>query len=95
MPSRPVGCEAFGSALLEAMAQGAVPVVTEVGGMPWVVGTTGVTVVLDDTSALVDGIKVALETEPGSGMQQRVRERFSADRRRASLASALRIGSIN
>lgn len=87
------GYEAFGSAVLEAMARGTIPVVTEVGGMPWVVGGAGVVVGEGDASALAFGIERALE----SGLESRAHDRwethFSPQRRVERLMTVLAIES--
>jgi glycosyltransferase involved in cell wall biosynthesis len=73
--------------LLEAMAAGVPPVVTEVGGMPEVVrdGETGFIVPPADGAALADRISFllrnpALATKIGSAARDRVREQFTLDR---------------
>ena len=88
-PSR--GYEAFGSALLEAMARGATPVVTDVGGMPWVVGTVGVVVPPDDVDAIVAAIETALAEPRSEASSRRALSEFSTERRRSGLVEALEL----
>ena len=90
-PSR--GYEAFGSALLEAMARGATPVVTDVGGMPFVVGDVGYVVDPDDVDALVHGIRCALVVPQPHASARRALGEFSCARRRAGLVDALELAA--
>jgi glycosyltransferase involved in cell wall biosynthesis len=85
------GYEAFGSALLEAMARGATPVVTDVGGMPWVVGDAGYVVPADDVDALAAGIDTALQNPRTELSAHRAVTEFSTTRRRAGLEEALEL----
>jgi glycosyltransferase involved in cell wall biosynthesis len=85
------GYEAFGSALLEAMARGATPVVTDVGGMPWVVGDAGYVVPADDVDALVAAVGAALDHPRADASTHRALSEFSTDRRRAGLEEALEL----
>ncbi len=79
--------EAFGLSLAESMLCGAVPVVTDAGALPEVVGDTGVIVASQDPDDLADGIRRALGLGPHAGQraQDRVRSRFTIDQRRALL----------
>lgn len=83
------GYEAFGSALLEAMARGATPVVSEVGGMPWVVSGAGVVVKEGDVDSLIAGILEGLQHPAPAAARQRVSERFSPAERVGLLMAAL------
>jgi glycosyltransferase involved in cell wall biosynthesis len=85
------GYEAFGSALLEAMARGATPVVTDVGGMPWVVGDAGWIVPSDDVDAIVAAIEAALECPRPEMSAERALTEFSTARRRSGLERALEL----
>lgn len=84
------GYEAFGSAVLEAMARGLVPVVSAVGSLPWVVGSAGVVVPADDVDALVAGIRQALRAGDPGAARERAASEFGAERRRRGLESLLR-----
>ncbi len=53
--------ESFGVAVVEAMQCGCVPVVTNRGALPEVVGETGIIVEYGNIDAMVNGIKRALE----------------------------------
>ena len=88
-PSR--ASEAFGSALLEAMARGATPIVTDVGGLPWVVGDVGFVVPPDDVDAIVDAIERALAAPCAEASAERALSEFSTARRRAGLCEALEL----
>lgn len=88
------GFEAFGSALLEAMVRGATPVVTEVGGMPWVVADAGIVVRECDVTSLIDGIREALEHPRSQLARQRVLNRFATVQRVALLSQALHLSTM-
>jgi glycosyltransferase involved in cell wall biosynthesis len=79
--------EGFGMAVAEAMLAGCVPVVTEAGALPEVVGEAGVTVASDDPELLAAGVQEALAL--GDGARRRARERvlaeFPVDKRRRAL----------
>ncbi len=77
--------EAFGSALGEAMACGCVPVGTQVGGIPTLIGDTGPFVPVRDVEATVAAIRLAYASGNGSAARARIVERFSLDRRRRAL----------
>jgi len=85
------GSEAFGSALLEAMARGATPVVTDVGGLPWVVGDVGRVVPPDDVDAIVGAIESALADPRPDASTERALTEFSTARRRDGLREALEL----
>jgi len=65
--------EGFGLAIAEAMACEAVPVVTERGSIPEVVGDTGLYVPLDDPAAAGEAIRRALESVGALGRDARER----------------------
>jgi glycosyltransferase involved in cell wall biosynthesis len=77
--------ESFGLALAEAMAAGCVPVVTETGFMPNLVGDTGFLVEYGDAEAAVHAIRAALDCEGGVRARERVRRLYSVERRRQAL----------
>jgi glycosyltransferase involved in cell wall biosynthesis len=81
--------EAFGVAIAEAMACGCVPVVTDKGAIPEVVGETGVYVPYGDPEATAQGIKRALESNDGIVGRKRVEEMFTLERRRKELLNAI------
>jgi glycosyltransferase involved in cell wall biosynthesis len=81
--------EAFGVALAEAMACECVPVVTDRGAIPEVVGETGVYVPYGDAEATAEGIKRALESTIGKMARKRVKEMFTLDKRRKELLKAI------
>lgn len=81
--------EAFGVALAEAMACECVPVVTDKGSIPEVVGTTGVCVPYGDAAATAKGIKQALELDDGAMARQRIEKMFAIDKRREALLNAI------
>lgn len=65
--------EGFGLAVAEAMLAGAVPVVTEAGALPEVVGGTGVTIPSVDAHEIADGVRRALELGADAGRRARAR----------------------
>jgi glycosyltransferase involved in cell wall biosynthesis len=73
------------------MARGATPVVTDVGGMPWVVGDAGYVVPADDVDALAAGIETALQNPRTELSAHRAVTEFSTTRRRAGLEEALEL----
>lgn len=77
-PSREEG---MGQAVVEAMLSGLPVVVTDAGGLPEVVGDTGIVVPREDPVALAEGIRRALRGEHPSpeAARARARERFSVD----------------
>ena len=75
--------ESFGVAMAEAMACGCVPVATNRGALPEVIGTVGVTVDYADTKATVNAINTAL-VMPNRSREQ-ITDNFSLDRREREL----------
>jgi glycosyltransferase involved in cell wall biosynthesis len=70
--------EGFGLAVAEAMLAGCVPVVTEAGALPEVVGDTGVTIGSVDAGEIAAGVREAVGLWPERGLRARARvlERF-------------------
>ena len=81
--------ESFGMALAEAMACGCVPVVTDRGAIPEVVGDTGYYVPYGNAKAAAEAIEKALSSKKGLEARMRVEERFSLKRREERLLSLL------
>ncbi len=81
--------EAFGVSLAEAMACECVPVVTEKGAIPEVVGDTGFYVPYEDPRATAEGIARALKSDRGSLARQRIEKMFTLDRRRETLLKVI------
>lgn len=78
--------EAFGCAVAEAMLYGCVPVVSDRGSLPEVVGDTGFYVPPDDPEALAAAVRQALpETGKGIKARERVLELFPIARRQRAL----------
>ncbi len=81
--------ESFGMALAEAMASGAVPVVTATGALPEVVGEAGWVVAGHEVAALAAAVRMALQAGPE--MRVRARQRivalFSREKRSEALAA--------
>lgn len=77
--------ESFGVALAEAMSCECIPVVTDRGALPEVVGNQGFVVPYGDTQATVDAISKALTSDIGSAARERVCEAFSMERRAEKL----------
>ena len=79
--------EAFGVSVAEAMALGCVPVITNRGSLPWVVGGTGVVVPYGDTTATEYGIERAMQMDGGK-CRERVKE-FSIQNRERKIRDIL------
>ena len=79
--------EGFGLSVAEAMSVGCVPVVTEVGGLPEVVGDAGVYISSQSPKAIAEGIRAAfdLDGEIRVRARERVRSLFSIEQRRDRL----------
>ncbi len=73
--------ESFGVALAEAMSCECVPVVTDRGALPEVVGDVGFVVPYGDSRATADAISRALTSEVGPAARERVSDIFSVERR--------------
>jgi glycosyltransferase involved in cell wall biosynthesis len=94
MPSH---SEGLPLSLLEAMAAGVPPVVTQVGGMPEVVqqGKTGLIVPPGDVAALADRISFLLGNPPvatkmGAAARDRILDQFTVDRMAAEYRAVYR-----
>ncbi len=85
--------ESFGIATAEAMACGCVPVATAVGGLPQVVGDTGILVPPGEPRAAARAIAQALaqaaDRGPALAARRRIESSFGAPRRRAALAGVV------
>jgi FkbM family methyltransferase len=77
--------EAFGLSLAEGMLCGAIPVVTDAGALPEVVGDAGVVIASQDPHAIADGIRQALDLGADGSRQarERVQAHFTIEQRRA------------
>jgi glycosyltransferase involved in cell wall biosynthesis len=81
--------ESFGVALAEAMACGCMPVVTDRGALPEVVGDVGFIAPYGDLESTVFSIKNALRANNGSRARARIEERFSQWMRERRLIYAI------
>jgi len=81
--------ESFGASLAEAMACGCVPIVTDRGALPEVVGDTGFYVPYGDEKETVKGIKNALESNKGALARKRIEENFSMRMRERALLEVI------
>ncbi len=77
--------ESFGVALAEAMACGCVPVVTDCGALPEVVGDAGFYVPYGDERKTAEGIKEALRSKRGEMARNRIEEKFDLRKREREL----------
>ncbi len=81
--------ESFGMSLAEAMLCECVPVVTEKGALPEVVGDTGFYVAYEDEKATARGIKEALRSNKGAYARRRIEDLFSLARREKALIESI------
>ncbi|MCQ8903117.1 MAG: glycosyltransferase family 4 protein [Methanothrix sp.] len=82
--------ESFGMALAEAMACGCVPVVTDRGALPEVVGDTGFYVPYGDERATAEAISTALKSDKRDSARKRIESLFGIERREIQLIGLLR-----
>ncbi len=81
--------ESFGVALAEAMACECVPVVTDRGALPEVVGDAGFIVPYGNVEATADAVARALTADTGRIARKRVQHRFSLESREEKLKRAI------
>ena len=81
--------ESFGMSLAEAMLCECVPVVTERGALPEVVGDAGFYVAYEDDKATALGIKEALRSDKGAYARRRIEDLFSIEKREKALIKAI------
>lgn len=77
--------ESFGSALAEAMLCECVPVVTNKGALPEVVGDTGFYVPYGDPEQTAQKIKEALKSDKGREAKERIKTLFPIEKREARI----------
>ncbi len=75
--------ETFGISLVEAMAYGCVPVVSDKGALPWIVENSGIIVPYGDITATINAIHKAMIMD-GSKSRERARY-FSREKKRESV----------
>lgn len=81
--------ESFGVALVESMSCMCVPVITDVGALPEVVGDTGFIVPYGDVGATVKAIQKALAGGDGRSARERAEKQFSIEIRERDLVKLL------
>ncbi len=81
--------ESFGVALAEAMSCACVPVVTDRGALPEVVGDAGFVVPYGDAEATAAAISEALRSDKGREARERVEREFSLERRMQKIRSII------
>lgn len=81
--------ESFGVALAEAMSCECVPVVTDRGALPEVVGDTGFVVSYGDVEATAAAIIQALRSDRGNAARARVEKEFSLQERIQKIRSVI------
>jgi len=79
--------EGFGLSVAEAMLSGCIPVVTQVGALPEVVGKCGIYLAAQDPASIAQAIEGALASNPEARLlaRQRILEQFPMNRRGQSL----------
>jgi glycosyltransferase involved in cell wall biosynthesis len=86
--------ESFGIALAEAMACECVPVVTNNGALPEVVGDSGFYVPYGDSKATAEAIKNALKSDKGKEARKRIEKMFNIKRREKELTKVVRLVTL-
>lgn len=82
--------EAFGSSVAEAMRYGCVPVVSDRGALPEVVGEAGLVVPLGDPAAAAEAVRVALgRIDLRERARERIAKEFPRQARREGLVQAV------
>lgn len=82
--------ESFGMGVAEAMAYTCIPVVTDKGGLPEIVGDTGFYVPYGDEKATAEAIKQALaSSEKGKRARERIINLFSLKERKKQLVKII------
>jgi len=83
--------EGFGVALAEAMSCGCIPVVSDRGALPEVVGDAGLSVKYGDDEGLAQAINQAMTLPSSEGLKarERVQRNFSLEKREAGLKAAV------
>jgi len=83
--------ESFGMAVAEAMLCGCIPVVTERGALPEVVGETGYIVPYGDLSAMAEAIKKALAADEDAQKrcQEWIQQQYPYEKRKKALLHQL------
>ena len=82
--------ESFGVALAEAMACECLPVVTDRGALPEVVGDIGYYVPYGDAKRAAEGISMALKSDQSYKARDRIKANFSQEKREEELISVAR-----
>jgi len=82
--------ESFGAALAEAMLCECVPVATDRGNLPEVVGDTGFYCEYEDIRSTVEAIKKALNSGNGSLSRQRIKAFFPLEKREEQIVSTIK-----
>jgi hypothetical protein len=80
--------ETFGISLVEAMAYGCVPVVSDKGALPWIVENTGIVVPYGNVKETARGIEIAMNMD-GSKARERARY-FSREKKQAAIKHLIR-----
>ena len=86
---QPSAHEGFGCSLAEAMLCGDIPVVTNAGAIPEVVGDTGTYVPREDPEATAMAVRQALGMNDGMKARTRIAEMFPLSKREAALVAAV------
>lgn len=81
--------ESFGSALAEAMLCECVPVVTDRGAIPEVVGDTGFYVSYGNAEQTAQKIKEALKSDKGKAARERIKTLFPLEKREEKLVKTI------
>jgi len=83
--------EGFGSAVAEAMMAGCIPVVSDRGALPEVIGREGFVVPWGDDAALAEAVRAAAiaSTESSARCRKRILSEFPLEARRRAITAAV------
>lgn len=82
--------ESFCMTLVEGMLYNCVPVITRVGGMPEIIGTSGYSIQENQMEKIVPIIREAMNLPPSTRYEERIKQNFTLERRQTKLIKILK-----